>query len=71
MLAANDSVEGWARCRWASEKSVARYERPARLAESAQELPVGVEMLCRQAEEHFNAPIVNRVSPGLLAMPPQ
>ena len=71
VLAAKDSVESWARCRWANERSVVRYERPARLAESAQGLPVGVEEFCRQAEEHFNALIVGRVTPGLLAMPPR
>ena len=58
-----------ARGRWASEKSVARYERPARLAESFQELPTGVQEFCQRAEEHFSALIVWRVTPGLLATP--
>ena len=58
-----------ARGRWASEKSVARYERPARLAESFQELSMGVQEFCQRAEEHFSALIVGRVTPGLIATP--
>ena len=60
-------AETRARGRWASEKSVARYERPDRLAESFQKLPMGVQELCRRAKEPFSALIEGRVTPGILS----
>ena len=59
-----------ARGRWASEKSVMRYERPARLTESYLEMSEARRAHCARAKELFGQLIAGQIFPDALPLPP-
>ena len=59
-----------ARGRWASDKSVMRYERPARLTESFLEMSEARRAHCVRAKELFGQLIAGHVPPDALPQPP-